>query len=231
MSVRKVPLCDEEYFHVYSRGNSKQKIFKDDEDYEHFIKLLYVSNTFSKYKFRNDVIDKDIDVFDYDRVEPIVSIGAWTLMPNHFHIYIITSKNSDWWDQVERNRISEFMRKVLTAYTLYFNKKYERTGGLFEGKFKSVHVSSDNQARYLFSYIHLNCIKLIQKNWKEEGIKDIKKALEFLQTYKWSSYLDHKGIKRSENKILDLDNFPKYFFDIKDFDKEILMWLKYKDEK
>ncbi|MCC6323344.1 hypothetical protein IT400_00980 [Candidatus Nomurabacteria bacterium] len=231
MSNRKVPICDGEYYHVYNRGNSKQKIFLDEEDYMHFIKLLYISNTYKKYKFRDNIVDHNIDAFEFDRGETIVSIGAWVLMPNHFHFYITTSHQSDWWEKIERNRISEYMRKLLTAYTLYFNKKYNRTGGLFEGKFKSVHINNDNQAKYLFSYIHLNPIKLIQKDWKKNGIRNTKKALDFLGNYKWSSYQDYKGDNRIENTILDTKNFLQYFSSIKDFEKEILEWLKYKKEE
>jgi putative transposase len=123
------------------------------------------------------------------------------------------------------------MRKVSTAYAKYFNAKYNRTGGLFEGKFKSNHIKSDNQAKYLFSYIHLNPIKLIDSKWKEDGIADLGKSLEFLNKYKWSSYLDYISDDRVYYKILDLDNFPKYFNYIKDFNKEILTWLKFKDKE
>ena len=121
------------------------------------------------------------------------------------------------------------MRKLLTAYTLYFNGKYKRTGSLFEGKFKSVHIENNNQAKYLFSYIHLNPIKLTQKDWKEKGINDIQKSLNFLNNYKWSSYLDHRDIKRKENKIINLIDFPKYFSNLKNFDNEMLEWLSFKD--
>ena len=93
--------------------------------------------------------------FDFDRENRLVSIGAWVLMPNHFHIYLIASHQLKYSLKENQNRISEFMRKVLTAYSLYFNKKYNRVGGLFEGRFKSVHINSDNQAKYLFSYIHV----------------------------------------------------------------------------
>jgi REP element-mobilizing transposase RayT len=230
MSNRKVPIVDGEYYHIYNRGNSKQKIFLDKEDYDYFVKCLYCCNTYKGFKFREDVIKQGIDAFDFDREETIVSIGAWVLMPNHFHIYITTSHKSDLWREVEKNRISEFMRKISTAYARYFNAKYGRTGGLFEGKFKSVHIKNDNQAKYLFSYIHLNSVKLIDSKWKENGINDVKRALEFIYKYKWSSYKDHIGELRKEFKILDLGNFPKYFFGIKDFNKEILTWLKYKNE-
>jgi len=110
---------------------------------------------------------------------------------------------------------------------MYFNKKYERVGKLFEGVFKSVHAETDRQLKYNFSYIHLNPVKLIDKLWKEEGIKDLKRAMSFLNTYKWSSYLDYKGINRSENKIISPKDFPDYFSNEKIFDEEIFDWLNY----
>ncbi|HUC89079.1 MAG TPA: transposase [Candidatus Paceibacterota bacterium] len=235
MSNRKIPIVDSEYYHIYNRGNSKQKIFLDKEDYEYFIKCLYCCNTYKNFIFRENIIKQNIDAFDFEREETIVSIGAWVLMPNHFHIYIITGHKSDLWQSIKRNenknRISEFMRKISTAYAKYFNAKYNRTGGLFEGKFKSIYIKNDNQAKYLFSYIHLNPVKLIDSKWKEEGIKNIQKSLDFLSKYKWSSYLDYRDKTRINYKILDLNNFPKYFSNIKDFDKEIITWLKYKDKE
>lgn len=228
MSIRKIALVEGEYYHLYSRGNSKQKIFLDDNDYNHFIKCLFVCNTTKKFKFSRNI---KMNPFDFDRENTLVSIGAWVLMPNHFHIYMIAPPQSKFVLKDNQNRISEFMRKVLTAYSLYFNKKYNRTGGLFEGRFKSVHISTNNQAKYLFSYIHLNPIKIIQKDWKEEGINDTKEALKFLDSYKWSSYYDYNNItKRSENLILKKDDFPAYFIDLKDFNKEILTWLTYNEE-
>lgn len=228
MSIRKTALVEGEYYHLYSRGNSKQKIFLDDNDYKHFIKCLFVCNTTKKFKFSRNI---KMNPFDFNREYTLVSIGAWVLMPNHFHIYVIAPHQSEFVLKDNQNRISEFMRKVLTAYSLYFNKKYKRTGGLFEGRFKSVHVNTDNQAKYLFSYIHLNPIKIIQKDWKEEGISDVKEALKFLDSYKWSSYYDYNNItQRSEKLILEKDDFPAYFLDLKDFNKEILTWLTYNKE-
>lgn len=232
MATRVTPFIKGEYYHVYNRGNSKQKIFLDKSDYERFIKYLFVCNTKNNFKFRDNIIDLKIDAFNFEKGESVVSIGSWVLMPNHFHIYItINSHMSDMWEnEGNKNVISEFMRKLLTAYVKYFNAKYKRTGGLFEGPFKSNHVKNNNQARYLFSYIHLNPIKLIQKDWKKEGIKDIQKSLNFLQRYKWSSYLDFSGVKRRENKIINLEDFPNYFSDDKNFKKEILEWIKYQKE-
>ncbi len=222
MPNRKIKFAEGEFYHIYNRGNSKQKIFLDNSDYDHFIKLLYCCNGSKNFAFREDILKKDIDAFDFEREENIVYIGAWVLMPNHFHIYI--SPKSDF-------GLTEFMRKISTAYAKYFNTKYSRTGGLFEGKFKATHITKDNQAKYLFSYIHLNPVKLIDPKWKEDGIRDIKKALAFLETYKWSSYFDFINLNnRKESKILDIKNFPKYFLNLKDFNKEILNWLEYKED-
>jgi putative transposase len=144
-------------------------------------------------------------------------------MPNHFHIYLTIARKPGF---RKEKSITEFMQKIGTSYSKYFNAKYNRTGGLFEGSFKAVHIETDEQAKYLFSYIHLNPIKLIQSNWKDVGIQN--KALDFLQKYKWSSYQDFKIIERSENKILNIEDFPAYFQTIADFDKEILSWIESK---
>ena len=222
MTFRKVSLAGGEFYHIYSRGNSKQKIFLDDNDRDRFVKLLYLCNSENSIDFREDIVRKRIDAWEFERGGVLISIGAWVLMPNHFHIYLTSnSRKSDFREEA----ITGFMRKLLTSYSKYFNKKYARTGGLFESKFKSVHINNDSQAKYIFSYIHLNPIKLIDNKWREDGIKNWRRAINFLKRYTWSSYLDHKKIIRSENKILNKEAFPNYFQKAKDFDNEIKEWL------
>ena len=233
MGYRKIPLTNNEFYHIYNRGNSKQKIFLNGQDYDRFIKLLYVCNSIKQISFRDDIVEKKIDAWDFDRKEEIVSIGAWVLMPNHFHIYITFPEDRlrGLQREQEENNISVFMRKVCTSYSKYFNLKYKRTGSLFENRFKSVRIENDIQAKYLFSYIHLNPIKLIDSKWKENGLKNKKGTKDFLKKYLWSSYLDHKGVIRSENKILNKKGFPKYFKNIKDFDSEIEEWLTFSESE
>ena len=226
--MRKVPLVGGEYYHIYNRGNSKQKIFLDDKDRERFLKLLYLCNSEHIVNFREQIVRAKINAWDFERGdESKVNIGAWVLMPNHFHLYLtINAKALLWQDDA----ITVFMHRFLTAYAKYFNAKYHRTGSLFEGKFKSVHIEKEIQAKYLFSYIHLNPIKLIDSKWKEEGIKDIKKAIIFLNSYKWSSYHDYLGIIRPENKIINRIDFLDYFETKRDFQKEIFDWIKIKEK-
>src|SRR3989344_1438433 len=152
MSLRDKNLVTNEYYHIYNRGNGKNEIFLDDEDYNRFIKILYVCNSKRNFNFRDSITDLKIDAYDFERGTPIVAILAWVLMPNHFHIVLISTRLHL---GEEDNSISKFMRKISTSYAMYFNKKYKRTGGLFEGTFKSRHIEEENYFNYIFSYIHL----------------------------------------------------------------------------
>jgi putative transposase len=221
MSVRKVNFVDGEYYHIYNRGNSKQKIFNDLNDYLRFISLLYISNTCNNFDLYELNRNSKFKIFDIERGKLLVNIGAYCLMPNHFHILII-----------ERipGGISKFMQKLSTAYSMYYNKKHKRSGALFEGKFKAQHINNDRHLKYIYSYIHLNPIKLIQRDWKEKGIANKIEAIKYLNKYSYSSYLDFIGDTRSQNKILNTDAFPKYFPNKTLFRKEIFEWLSYNQE-
>ncbi len=219
MSIRAIKLVNGEYYHIYNRGNSKQKIFHDKEDYHRFISLLYVSNTNQRFNLYDLNRDLEFNIYKLEINDHLVSIGAYCLMTNHFHILIT--------EQIEGG-ISKFMQKLATAYSMYYNKKYKRTGSLFEGKFKSKHLHNDNYLKYNFSYIHLNPIKLIQSDWKEKGITNKTKVLDFLSKYEYSSYFDfvHED-KRSQGKILDIGSFPRYFPNRGAFLKEIFEWINF----
>lgn len=218
MSERKFSFAHGEFYHIYNRGNSKQIIFRDDYDYQHFLKLLYIANDVDNFKLR-DLSDQN--TFDNMRAEQLVAIGSYCLMPNHFHI--LMTQHTD-------NGISKFMQKVGTAYSMYFNAKYERTGGLFEGRFKARHADSDNYMKYLFSYIHLNPVKLIDRTWKEEGIKNSTEAYDYVSNYKHSSLADYLGSVRAETVILNTRLLPDYFVGHADVKKVLFEWLRFNDE-
>jgi putative transposase len=222
MAIRDKNLVINEYYHLYNRGNNKQKIFLDDEDYDRFVKLLYICNSKNNFNFRNSIIRNKINAFDFERGNPLVSIVGWVLMPNHFHIILISHRSD--LGEMDYNPITEFMRKVSTAYVMYFNKKYSKTGSLFEGKFKSKHIGDENYFNYIFSYIHLNPIKLIQPNWKEKGILNKSKAEDFLEKYKYSSFQDYFGLKRKQDNIIDHNSIPEYL-NCKQF-HELCEWIK-----
>lgn len=222
MSMRKVNFVSGGFYHIYNRGNSKQKIFHDKSDYSHFQVLLYILNTSESRNLYDLKSNGHLDLFSVENKNKLVSIGSYCFMPNHFHV-LLTEKSE--------GGISKFMQKITTAYVMYYNKKYKRTGSLFEGKFKAEHAYSDRYLKYLFSYINLNPIKLIDKNWKENGIKKKKEALEYLGTYQYSSFIELSSKNTQLGKVLDLGDFPVYFLNNKEFISEIFDWLSYEDLK
>lgn len=219
MSIRKHTFASGEYYHVYNRGNGKQTIFHDNPDYYRFCKLIFLANGDHNLK----VSSTGNNIYNLDRGNRLVNIGCYCLMPNHFHILLT---------QPENGNISKFMQRVCTGYSMYYNIKYERSGTLFEGKFKSKHVEDEHYFKYLFSYIHLNPIKTFEPKWKEKGITNKKKALLYLQEYSFSSYLDLVDNKstRPQKGILDQDKFPDYFSEENIFRQEVFEWLKYEKE-
>jgi REP element-mobilizing transposase RayT len=154
---------------------------------------------------------------EFERGETIVDVGAYVLMSNHFHILIK--------EKIE-NGISLYMLKLLTAYSMYFNKKYKRTGRLFEGIFKSSHIATERYLKYLYSYIHLNPAKIINKNWKEVRAKSVNELLKFIFEYRYSSLQEYISPKtQNERKILEIGNFPPYFKSLSDHKNELFGWL------
>ena len=77
----------------------------------------------------------------------LVEIVAYCLNPNHYHLIV---------KQISEKGIERFMQKIGTGYTNYFNKRYERSGALFQGKFKSIHIDSNEYLLHLSVYVFEN---------------------------------------------------------------------------
>ncbi len=214
---RNIDFVEGEYYHIYNRGVEKREIFNSDTDRDRFIRLLYLSNGQKAFVYRNLKAKKFSEI---DRDTPLVAIGAYCLMPNHFHLLI---------KEITPNGISLFMEKFSTSYAKYFNTTHDRVGPLFQGRFKAKHVNIDEYLKYLIAYIHLNPIKLIQPDWKEIGIVKKSEAEEYLKQYRYSSYLDYLELPREEKDILTLDEFPRYYDGPIDFKQSISDWLKFND--
>lgn len=192
----------------------------DRSDYERFLSLLllannkvqlHISSDFHRFDMRNALAAPPTD--------PLVSIVAYCLMPNHFHILAFEKTEGG---------ISKFMQKLSTAYTMYFNNRRERSGSLFQGRFKARHADNDRYLRYLIAYIHLNPVKLVEPKWKEKGLRDISGTERFLETYAYSSFPEFTGKRRPLGSILDKTVLPDYFPRISDFKNELKEWMSYR---
>jgi len=212
MSIRKIPFLIGEYYHLYNRGVDKRSIFLDKHDYKRFMILLYLCNSTKQLNIRNFFIHNKgktfVDMFKVDRGETIVDIIVYCLMPNHFHILI---------REKTEGGASKFAQKLSTAYSMYFNSRYGRSGSLFEGKFKSKHIDSEPYFLWIFSYIHLNPLKLINSKWKEDFISNIIENEKFIRTYEYSSYYDYFVSDRLESVILSKNAAPEYVTQLDDF--------------
>lgn len=217
---RNLNISINEFYHIYNRGNDKREIFRNEIDYVRFQTLLYLCNNIKSIHI-GDYINASVSIkklLSLAREETLVDIGAYCLMPNHFHLLIKEKIGGG---------TSLFMQKLSTAYTMYYNKKYNKTGSLFGGRFKAKHLDSDQYLKYQYSYIHLNPVSIIDGGWKKKKIIDVKKAKNFLMSYNYSSYKDYLGESRKESVILERHSFPEYFSNSAQFFEMVDEWLSF----
>ena len=226
MSIRKDNLVSGEIYHIYNRGVDKRDIFMDDEDRFRFIHDLFEFNdenavsNLGIHLNTNKTKEVGLPYINRKPRKVLVEILAFCMMDNHYHMIV---------RQKAENGITEFMRKLGTGYTNYFNQKYERTGALFQGRFKSVCIKSNAHLMYLPIYIHLNPLDFKFHTWREKKIKNYKEAIEFLDSYRWSSYMDYTGQKNFPS-LIKKDFILSRIGDEKKFKKEMIDWLKNFDE-
>lgn len=208
---------------MFNRGVEKRLVFTNSNDRNRFQKLLYLCNgTEAVHLSTVREIFSGIPIYKIERGKALAAIGAYCLMGSHFHLLV---------RELIGGGVSQFMQKLTTAYTMYFNIRNQRSGSLFEGRFRARHVDSDNYLKYLYSYIHLNPVSHIEPDWKNKGVKNMNRAKEHLKNYRHSSFPDYLKIKRSESAILTPGQFPRYFEKQADFINEIVGWLEFKPEQ
>jgi putative transposase len=171
--MRKTTLANGEHYHTYNRGTDKRDIFLCREDMERFFLCMQEFNC----------VDPTGGIFEIFHGEPfrglasknkkpLVEFVAYCLNPNHYHFVL---------KQVAENGIAKFMQRLGTGYTMYFNEKYKRSGGLFQGTYKAKHISSNEYLLYLIVYVNLNfkvhqfrglASKLWMSSWDEYIGKD-----------------------------------------------------------
>jgi len=212
--MRKITFENGKYYHVYNRGVEKRNIFRDDKDRFRFIHDLYEFNDINPVGNNYGVPVSVIQKNQKRRRELLVNILCFCLIPNHYHLIL---------EQLVDNGISIFMQK-LGGYVYSFNLKYKRVGPLFQGKFKAIQIENENGLLHLSRYQHINPLEIIEPNWKEEGIKDWGKAIQFLESYRWSSYLDYIG-KKNFPSVTQRELINTYFGKPEDYQKFVTEFL------
>jgi putative transposase len=152
----RVEFVNGERYHIYNRGTDKRDVFMDVYDYQRFLLGMREFNTGKMGVTIREMIrieeSKD-EGSCRDRISAdsddgqLVRVIAYCLNPNHYHFIL---------EQVSDDGISKFMQKIGIAYTMYFNEKYHRSGSLFQGRFKAVHIDSNEYLLYLSVYVSTN---------------------------------------------------------------------------
>lgn len=187
--MRSIALQNEHYYHIYNRGVDKRNIFLDNNDYIRFIRSMREFNclksTGGLFVLNNLKRQKGTESLNFRDSVPLIEMIAYCLNPNHYHFLL---------KQVFNGGISEFIKRIATGYTTYFNNKNNRSGVLFQGPFKSVEIKSDGQMQRTSCYINGNA-----------EIHDITKA----KNWPWSSYLDYLDLRKGNlcNKNIILKQF------------------------
>ncbi len=200
MSIR-IHSIPDEYYHIYNRGVDKRVIFNDVHDYQRFLLLLLLSNDVSPTNISQSIRDYSIPELILKPRTPIVKISSFSLLPNHYHLLV---------SPVIDRGVSLFMQKVATGYTMYFNIKEERTGSLFQGKYKIKHVTDDRYLKYLFEYIHLNPIR---EEFDTIQPSQVKTLVSKAESNPWTSLSVYSGSEsgRLSDAVINKTLFEELF--------------------
>ncbi len=201
MPYRKEQFVNGEIYHTVVRAIDNNIIFQDADDYYRGIFSIYEFNNAKSVSIRKRREERAVfkrnlqvesaetgsqSVLEADKREKLVEVLAFCLMPNHVHLLL---------RQLEDNGITKFMHKFGIGLGGYFNRKHDRKGPVFQNRFVSVPVGTEEQLKIIFVYIHSNPVSLIEPKWKELGVRDPEKVIEFIENYKWSSYPDYLAKK------------------------------------
>jgi putative transposase len=211
---RKILFTNGESYHVYNRGVDKRAVFLNHWDYERFLVLMYFLNTkedglMAKWQdFKES--NPNASPWEFRKFRPqdrLVELNCYCLNENHYHFILKQLKNKG---------IETFMQKLGTAHSMYFNKKYVRSGSLFQGPFKAIHIDNNEYFLYLSAYIN--------KNHSIHGYKGG-------DGWKYSSFLDFIGKKDDQLHLCNKDPILKQFKNVKEYEDFIKVNALYMKEK
>ncbi|MFH1836713.1 MAG: transposase [Candidatus Omnitrophota bacterium] len=197
MPRRKLPLVESEIYHVYNKSIAGFEIFKNPLEYERMLRCIIFYNLLRqpcKFFMFEKMIKKSLKditpLINIYSASKKVDIIAFCLMPTHIHLIL---------KQLSENGISDFLSLIQQSHSQYFNKKYERKGPLWEGRFKNVLIETDEQFLHTTRYIHLNPTSdnLVKKpeDWKYSSYK----------AYLDPSICKDNPILYSNDKYLEID--------------------------
>lgn len=187
--MRKTPFILGEYYHIYNRTILNIPEFKEKNNCNRLMQAFLLANSTksgqafeylrnnSKPTYDVGLINRALEIAR--KGEKLVDVLCYAIMPDHYHLLI---------REVREKGITEFIRKCNISIAKYINKRKERRGTIFESRFKSKHIDSNEYLRHLSLYIHLNPLDFIAgKKWREHKLENFNKYKNKLLNYPWSS--------------------------------------------
>jgi putative transposase len=182
MPLRKQVLATNEIYHIVNRGVASMPIFFDTKDYQRFLDLInyyrFAAHKFCYSAYMDLNLEERNNYFKTLEKESsqTIEIYSYCLMPNHFHLLV---------KQVENEGIKSTIALIQNAYAKYVNLTKNRTGPLFQSRFKAKWIETDEILLHISRYIHLNPCTSFMLNIHE------------IEKYNWSSYPDYMGLRNS----------------------------------
>jgi len=210
MPYRKEKFNINDIGHITLRAIDNNLLFKDIDDYFRGIFTIYELNNSNsvtiqerrkaRKSLKNKMYRDPVSIHFEDKRERLVDVLSFCFMPNHIHLLL---------KQIKDNGITKFVSKIGIGYGGYFNKKNNRKGHVFQDRFNAVPILTNEQLKIVIAYICTNPLSLKYPHWKKIRIEDTEEALDLIEKYKWTSYLDLIGIKNfpsvtQRNSILEL---------------------------
>ncbi|CAG1016960.1 hypothetical protein ANAEL_05923 [Anaerolineales bacterium] len=183
MPRREIPFVSDVYYHIYNRGNNREAIFFESDNYLYFLKKV------KTYLF------------------PVADVLVYCLMPTHYHIVAKVRQTSE---VLKTSEVSLAMMKLSVSYTKAINKRFQRTGVLFQGQFQAKPVVNSNYLLNLCRYIHANPVK--------DGI------VADISQWQYSNYLEWVGERNGT--LVNREFIAEYFDSLADYREFVLDYLK-----
>lgn len=213
--MRKIKFANNEYYHIFNRGVDKRAIFQSQYDLDRFLQSMDEFNTIEpigsiyENSFNKKTKNKlGNSVSKFVKQEKLVNFICYCLNSNHYHFIL---------EQLVDDGIAKFMHKIGLGYTKHFNEKYDRSGSLFQGAFKAIHIDSNEYLLHSSVYVNLND--------KVHKFKDNRLGNSVSKS-SWGEYIKEKDNKDAFcEKDIILGQF-KSVADYKKFAEESLQGIK-----
>lgn len=181
--MRNIIIALGEYYHIFNRGVDKRDIFGDIHDLERFMQSIREFNTVTpigsiyENKFQKPQLGDSVS-----KLQPLVEFISYCILPNHYHFIL---------KQIHEKGIEKFIHRFALGYSMYFNKKYKRSGVLFQGAYKALHIDTNEYLLHASAYVTFNDI--VHKKWSSNSL--------FIRS-SWPEYVEKKIDAITKNGII-----------------------------